>query len=85
MSLDAIMLAHPSVQDLDYKAELVSHDASPLAIAGYRLRVALLARFGRMDSRHDGIRSAPSCTMSRYNDESVESVLAIPIRMRASS
>ena len=66
MSLNAIMLAHPSVQDLVYKAELVSHDASPLAITGYRLQVTLLARFGRMDSRHDGIRSAPSCTMSKY-------------------
>ena len=40
----------------------------------------------RVGSRHDGIRSAPSCTnFIKLHDESVESVLAIPIRMRASS
>ena len=36
MSLDAAMIAHPSIQDLSSEAELISHDTSPLAIAGYR-------------------------------------------------
>ncbi len=36
MSLDAVMIAHPSIQDLSSEAELVSHDTNPLAIAGYR-------------------------------------------------
>ena len=36
MFLDAVMIAHPSIQDLSSEAELVSHDTSPLAIAGYR-------------------------------------------------
>ena len=36
MSLDAVMIAHPSIQDLSSEAELTLHNASPLAIAGYR-------------------------------------------------
>ena len=36
MSLDAVMIAHPSIQDLSSEAELISHDTSPLTIAGYR-------------------------------------------------
>ena len=30
------MIAHPSIQDLSSEAELITHDTSPLAIAGYR-------------------------------------------------
>jgi hypothetical protein len=30
------MIAHPSIQDLNSEAELTLHNASPLAIAGYR-------------------------------------------------
>ena len=36
MFLDAVMIAHPSIQDLSSEAELTLHNASPLAIAGYR-------------------------------------------------
>ena len=53
---------------------------------GYRLYTQFPLLKMRVSSRHDGIRSAPSCTnFIKLHDDSVESVLAIPIRMRASS
>ena len=61
MSLNAIMSAHPSIQDLSSEAKFVCHHTSPLAIVGYRLQITLLAPIGRMGSRHDGIRSSPRC------------------------
>ena len=89
MSLNAIMSAHPSIQDLSSEAELVSHDTSPLPSVGYRQHACISDSWrpqAGLGSRHDGIRSAPSCTnFIKLHDESVESVLAIPIRMRASS
>ena len=50
MFLDAVMIAHPSIQDLSSEAELTLHNASPLAIAGYRRQglFALLAPAGRI-------------------------------------
>lgn len=44
------MIAHPSIQDLSSEAELTLHNASPLAIAGYRRQIsfALLAPAGRI-------------------------------------
>ena len=86
MSLNAIMSAHPSIQDLSSEAELVSHDTSPLAIVGYRLQVALLAPEGRIGFSarwYSFFTEMHRCQDTI--DESVESVLAIPIRMRASS
>ena len=48
MSLNAIMSAHPSIQDLSSEAKSISHDTNPLAIIGYRLQVTLLAPEGRI-------------------------------------
>ena len=80
------MSAHPSIQDLSSEAKFISHDTNPLAIVGYRLQVALLAPAGRIGF---SARWYSLCTeLHRCQDtidESVESVLAIPIRMRASS
>lgn len=65
MSLNAIMSAHPSIQDLSSEAELVSHDTSPLPSVGYRQHACISDSWrpqAGLGSRHDGIRSAPSCT-----------------------
>ena len=40
MFLDAVMIAHPSIQDLSSEAELIPHDINPLPIAGYRRQIA---------------------------------------------
>ena len=85
MSLNAIMLAHPSIQDLSSEAKSICHHIDPLAIAGYRLQVALLAPVGRIGFSARWYSLCTELHLSRYIDESVESVLAIPIRMRASS
>ena len=89
MSLNAIMLAHPSIQDPRSRAESIPHDIDPLPSTGYRQHACISDSWrpqAGSGSRHDGIRSAPSCTnFIKLQDESVESVLAIPIRMRASS
>ena len=59
------MSAHPSIQDLSSEAELVSHDTSPLPSVGYRQHACISDSWrpqAGLGSRHDGIRSAPSCT-----------------------
>ena len=79
----------PSIQDLSSEAELISPDISPLPSVGYRQHACISDSWrpqAGLGSRHDGIRSAPSCTnFIKLHDDSVESVLSIPIRMRASS
>ena len=58
------MSAHPSIQDLSSEAELVSHDISPLPSVGYRQHACISDSWrpqAGLGSRHDGIRSAPSC------------------------
>ena len=47
---------------------LIHHCINLMENTGYRLYIQFPSRL-RVSSRHDGIRSAPSCTMSRYTKD----------------
>ena len=87
MSLDAVMIAHPSIQDLSSEAELISHDTSPLAIVGYRqqMNFALLAPAGRIgfSARWDSLFTEMQ-NFSRFMIELVEIATTRAIRRRVS-
>ena len=48
------MIAHPSIQDLSSEAELTLHNASPLAIAGYRRQMTFRTPGARRQDQNLG-------------------------------
>ena len=48
------MIAHPSIQDLSSEAELMLHNASPLAIAGYRRQMTFRTPGARRQDQNLG-------------------------------